>query len=77
MPLNAEVNSLLTNNKVYFLTADNSVDAMRLLRKLMKRRITVRQAIFIVEVDDHRKVQKLPGNLSNSMILILGLIRSS
>ena len=73
--LSAEVNGLLTDKKVYFLTVDNTGDAMRLVRKLYKRRITVRQAIFIVEVDDHRKLNKLPGSLNNNIILVLGLVK--
>ncbi len=63
------------NNKVYTLMTDDYSEAFRLMRKLYKRKqnVFLRRAIFIVEVDDHRKLNKLPGELLRSgVIFILG-----
>ena len=45
----------------YVLSFEDYSEAVAALRKLRRRGVVLRVVVVVVEVDDHRKVQKLPG----------------
>ena len=57
--------------KRYALTAREWSEALRVLRRLRRRGAKLVVAVFVVDVEDHRKVQKLPGNGSPRPVALL------
>ena len=62
--------------KRYALTAREWGEALRVLRRLRRRGARLVVAVFVVDVEDHRKVQKLPGNGSPHSVTLLMMLHS-
>ena len=58
--------------RTYIIGVDNYSDAIKTLKKLRKRGARIMQVMIVVEVDDHRKIQKLPAaSMSFSGIVVI------
>ena len=57
---------------VRVLIVDDYSDALQLIRKLRRRDVDVVKVVFIVRVEDHRKIQKLPGRTENMSVIFFG-----